>query len=191
MNPVLFNVLFFGLTAANAIGSLFFFSSWYLLYVFGDELQNKASKEYAQRGFNYFFNYWTFGWALLPMCLSTCVCFLSLCRIDSLGSSRISPLGFKALSGMNFVLSYVAAGCFVPLLVRKTVCEFIASELEEFLLRLIGTCEVGYTGIVFGSLSCTLIVGIFVTATFVVLFSGPSSEQYQQTPDMDVVSENP
>jgi hypothetical protein len=152
MNPILFNVLFFGVTVVNAVGSLFFFSSWYLMSVFDDEVLNKASEEYARKAFNYFFTYWTFGWALLPMCFGVCVCLLSLSRIRNV-SARVSSTGFKALSGTSFAVSYIAGGCFTPLLVRKTVCEFIANELEEFILRLIGTCEVGYTAIVFGTLS--------------------------------------
>ena len=81
---------------------------------------------------------------------------------------------------MSFAVSYIAGGCFVPLLVRKTVCEFVANELEEFVLRLIGTCEVGYTAIVFGTLSSLLVVGVFAAANSVVFFSGSSPESYQR-----------
>ena len=88
MNPVLFNVLFFGVTVVNGVGSLFFFSSWYLLSVFGDEVANKASDASVRRALNYFFTYWTLGWALLPLCLGVCVCLLSLCRIRDV-SARV------------------------------------------------------------------------------------------------------
>jgi hypothetical protein len=179
MKPVLFNVLFFGITVVNGVGSLLFFSSWYLLYVFGDEVANKASKEYARRALEYFFTYWTLGWALLPMCLGVCVCLLSLSRIRNV-SARMSSTGFKALSGTSFAVSYIAGGCFVPLLVRKTLCELSANELEEFVLRLIGTCKTGYTAIVFGTLSSLLVVGIFAAANGVVFFSESSHEIYQR-----------
>jgi hypothetical protein len=179
MNPILFNVLFFGVTVVNTVGSLFFFSSWYLVSVFDDEVANKASDASVRKARGYFFTYWTFGWALLPMCLGVCVCLLSLSRIRNV-SARVSSIGFKALSGMSFAVSYIAGGCFVPLLVRKTVCEFIANEFEEFILSLIGTCEVGYTGIVFGALSSLLVVGLFAAANGVVFFFGSSHESYQR-----------